>query len=263
MEDKGSRVEGACRYFWVALEFVAANRSRGQFINLKFKASAKIENDCELTNDCLTNPKLFLLSLLLQTLAANRAHTKVLGKSVLRDRRMANPRECVPCSMRSNCIRWGKSRNKEGSPPSRCLNQPSLSFTPFNRTCYNANPRPDALMKEQLVEMTGLSPRVIRVWFQNKRCKDKKKTIQMKLQMQQEKVSQVSWQDMQKIKLTVVWWSVLGGSQARLWRHAGHPNDRQLAGATRFATKSAGFGCPDISTAMESLKRLRPACRSR
>lgn len=32
------------------------------------------------------------------------------------------------------------------------------------RTCYNANPRPDALMKEQLVEMTGLSPRVIRVW---------------------------------------------------------------------------------------------------
>ena len=43
-------------------------------------------------------------------------------------------------------------------------------------------------MKEQLVEMTGLSPRVIRVWFQNKRCKDKKKTIAMKIQMQQEKV---------------------------------------------------------------------------
>ncbi|CAH2098503.1 unnamed protein product [Euphydryas editha] len=55
------------------------------------------------------------------------------------------------------------------------------------RTCYAANPRPDALMKEQLVEMTGLSPRVIRVWFQNKRCKDKKKTMQLKMQMQQEK----------------------------------------------------------------------------
>ncbi|XP_063834245.1 insulin gene enhancer protein ISL-1 isoform X2 [Ostrinia nubilalis] len=54
-------------------------------------------------------------------------------------------------------------------------------------TCYAANPRPDALMKEQLVEMTGLSPRVIRVWFQNKRCKDKKKTLQLKMQMQQEK----------------------------------------------------------------------------
>lgn len=55
------------------------------------------------------------------------------------------------------------------------------------------NSRPDALVKEQLVEMTQLSPRVIRVWFQNKRCKDKKKTIAMKLQMQQEKVSWKQW----------------------------------------------------------------------
>ncbi|XP_069786440.1 insulin gene enhancer protein ISL-2B-like [Narcine bancroftii] len=48
------------------------------------------------------------------------------------------------------------------------------------RTCYAANPRPDALMKQQLIEMTGLSSRVIRVWFQNKRCKDKKKSILQK-----------------------------------------------------------------------------------
>lgn len=41
-------------------------------------------------------------------------------------------------------------------------------------------------MKEQLVEMTGLSPRVIRVWFQNKRCKDKKKSILMKQLQQQQ-----------------------------------------------------------------------------
>ncbi|XP_036211152.1 insulin gene enhancer protein ISL-2 [Myotis myotis] len=54
------------------------------------------------------------------------------------------------------------------------------------RTCYAANPRPDALMKEQLVEMTGLSPRVIRVWFQNKRCKDKKKSLLMKQLQQQQ-----------------------------------------------------------------------------
>ena len=56
------------------------------------------------------------------------------------------------------------------------------------RTCYGANPRPDALMKEQLVEMTGLSPRVIRVWFQNKRCKDKKKTILLKQMQEQQRV---------------------------------------------------------------------------
>lgn len=37
--------------------------------------------------------------------------------------------------------------------------------------------------------MTGLSARVIRVWFQNKRCKDKKKSIEYKAQIEQEKVS--------------------------------------------------------------------------
>lgn len=41
-------------------------------------------------------------------------------------------------------------------------------------------------MKEQIVEISGLSPRVIRVWFQNKRCKDKKN--QIKQEMQQEQV---------------------------------------------------------------------------
>jgi hypothetical protein len=45
------------------------------------------------------------------------------------------------------------------------------------RSYYMANPRPDAALKEHLVELTGLSPRVIRVWFQNKRCKDKKKSV--------------------------------------------------------------------------------------
>lgn len=81
----------------------------------------------------------------------------------------------------------GGSASGDGKPTRvrTVLNEKQLHTL---RTCYAANPRPDALMKEQLVEMTGLSPRVIRVWFQNKRCKDKKKTILMKQQMQQEKV---------------------------------------------------------------------------
>ena len=59
------------------------------------------------------------------------------------------------------------------------------------KTCYSANPRPDALMKEQLVEMTGLSPRVVRVWFQNKRCKDKKLQIRAsEKQLQRDAVSE-------------------------------------------------------------------------
>jgi len=75
------------------------------------------------------------------------------------------------------------------------------------RTCYGANPRPDALMKEQLVEMTGLSPRVIRVWFQNKRCKDKKRSILMKqLQLQQQQQQQ-QHQDKVIVSLHCIRWT--------------------------------------------------------
>ena len=43
------------------------------------------------------------------------------------------------------------------------------------KSSYDDNPMPDAQMREQVVEMTGLSARVVRTWFQNKRCLDKKK----------------------------------------------------------------------------------------
>ena len=67
------------------------------------------------------------------------------------------------------------------------------------RSCYAANCRPDALMKEQLTEITGLSARVIRVWFQNKRCKDKKRSIALK-QLQEQQAKQ------QKIGEQVFFW---------------------------------------------------------
>ncbi|VDM16499.1 unnamed protein product [Hydatigera taeniaeformis] len=90
----------------------------------------------------------------------------------------------------NHLVRNGSGGGKTGGKRSKeqkttrvrtVLNEKQLHML---RTCYAANPRPDALMKEQLVEMTGLSPRVIRVWFQNKRCKDKKKQIMIK-QMEQ------------------------------------------------------------------------------
>ena len=85
----------------------------------------------------------------------------------------------------------GKKANDRKSARARTvLSEKQLNIL---KTCYSANPRPDALMKEQLVEMTGLSPRVIRVWFQNKRCKDKKlQNRLMEKQMQRETVRKFS-----------------------------------------------------------------------
>ena len=85
-------------------------------------------------------------------------------------------------------VRHVHKQNSEHKPTRvrTVLNEKQLQVL---RNCYQANPRPDALLKERLVEMTGLSPRVIRVWFQNKRCKDKKRSIAIKMMQQQEKVS--------------------------------------------------------------------------
>ncbi|XP_040574243.1 insulin gene enhancer protein isl-1 isoform X2 [Lepeophtheirus salmonis] len=67
-----------------------------------------------------------------------------------------------------------KSSNRRVGRVRTVLSEKQLSI--LNK-CYNNNPRPDANVKEQMVEMTSLSHRVIRVWFQNKRCKDKKRQI--------------------------------------------------------------------------------------
>ncbi|VDO11903.1 unnamed protein product [Brugia timori] len=78
-------------------------------------------------------------------------------------------------------------KDKQSTRVRTVLNEKQLMTL---KACYAANARPDAMMKEHLVEMTGLSPRVIRVWFQNKRCKDKKRQIAMKhLQQKAETVS--------------------------------------------------------------------------
>ncbi|XP_032886821.1 insulin gene enhancer protein ISL-1 isoform X1 [Amblyraja radiata] len=89
-----------------------------------------------------------------------------------------------PISVRQPALRPHVHKQPEKTTRVRTvLNEKQLHTL---RTCYAANPRPDALMKEQLVEMTSLSPRVIRVWFQNKRCKDKKRSVLMKQLQQQQ-----------------------------------------------------------------------------
>ena len=88
----------------------------------------------------------------------------------------SSPNSAYLHSCFSNSTSGGGSGSSNGKPARirTVLNEKQLHTL---RACYGANPRPDALMKEQLVEMTGLNPRVIRVWFQNKRCKDKKKNM--------------------------------------------------------------------------------------
>lgn len=134
------------------------------------------------------------------------------------------------------------------------------------RTCYAANPRPDALMKEQLVEMTGLSPRVIRVWFQNKRCKDKKKSILMKqLQQQQHSDKTVSARPGRRggrcgwgARAAVALYPRVPAEPAGPHRDAAggrqpHPPRERRAGQRR--------GGPDLPAALEGAQRVRPAER--
>nr|CAD2144956.1 unnamed protein product [Meloidogyne enterolobii] len=69
-------------------------------------------------------------------------------------------------------------RGKKEKPTQRIRTVLNESQLKLLKQSYNTNQRPDTSIKEQLVEQTGLNARVIRVWFQNKRCKDKKRQIE-------------------------------------------------------------------------------------
>ncbi|XP_064190102.1 insulin gene enhancer protein ISL-2-like [Anguilla rostrata] len=70
---------------------------------------------------------------------------------------------------------WDRGRSRAGGVRVRTV----LSDAQLRalRSCYSRTPRPDARVKLRLGQLTGLSPRVIRVWFQNKRCKDKRSSL--------------------------------------------------------------------------------------
>jgi len=65
-------------------------------------------------------------------------------------------------------VRGSKKRDKPTQRIRTVLNESQLKIL---KQMYHSNQRPDTVTKDHLVEMTGLSSRVIRVWFQNKRCK--------------------------------------------------------------------------------------------
>ena len=82
----------------------------------------------------------------------------------------------------------GKRRPGKTTRQRTVLNEKQLTVL---HTFYDNNCRPDAIMKEQLTAMTGLPQRVIRVWFQNKRCKDKKRSIALKQQQEEHQQMQI------------------------------------------------------------------------
>lgn len=123
-----------------------------------------------------------------QTIAANTSTTPPLSSSMLR---CSSPKSDISSTAAPMIGSNSSSSSTSSKKPKKDKPKTTRIRTVLNekqlmtlRACYNANARPDALMKEQLVEMTGLSARVIRVWFQNKRCKDKKRQIAMKQQQQ-------------------------------------------------------------------------------
>ncbi|KAI6182743.1 Zinc finger and Homeobox domain containing protein [Aphelenchoides bicaudatus] len=69
----------------------------------------------------------------------------------------------------------GGRKSKKDKPTQRIRTVLTEQQLKILKHMYTINQRPDATTKETLVQQTGLSQRVIRVWFQNKRCKDKKK----------------------------------------------------------------------------------------
>lgn len=116
-------------------------------------------------------------------------------------------------------------------------------------------------MKEQLVEMTGLSPRVIRVWFQNKRCKHNKKTNALKIQMEQEKVRKLSRINRdENVNSENI--SSTGDEANWLWTNAWSAIDRHQPGEKwRIANQPARIRGDVFSTALEDDFRSRHARR--
>jgi hypothetical protein len=89
-------------------------------------------------------------------------------------------RSSISSSSNNSLGSMSMKKSKKDKPSTRVRTVLSESQLRILKQMYTQNSRPDAVTKDHLVEATGLSARVIRVWFQNKRCKDKKRQTAMK-----------------------------------------------------------------------------------
>ncbi|KAI6178598.1 Zinc finger and Homeobox domain containing protein [Aphelenchoides besseyi] len=84
----------------------------------------------------------------------------------------------------------GGKKSKKDKPTQRVRTVLTEQQLKILKHMYTQNQRPDGATKEKLVEQTGLNQRVIRVWFQNKRCKDKKRQTALREQQEHQEKEQ-------------------------------------------------------------------------
>ena len=80
---------------------------------------------------------------------------------------------CPPMPVNMVSERKSRKRKMERKPRERTV----YSDTQLNKLInfYQENPRPSTQLKEKIAEELGISKKKVSVWFQNRRCKDKKK----------------------------------------------------------------------------------------
>jgi len=152
-------------------------------VNLNFESnsSALSSSSCQLSSSGSPSPpsdaELVTVSQLAATNHPNRMCTQA-SRNVCIDSQCWRTAASTPACTDDVDLPTTKSKPAaeakcEKSPRLRTvLNEYQLHVL---KTCYAVTSQPDQATKERLERMTGLAARVIRVWFQNKRCKDKKR----------------------------------------------------------------------------------------
>ncbi|KAL7672628.1 hypothetical protein ACOME3_007512 [Neoechinorhynchus agilis] len=82
---------------------------------------------------------------------------------------------CQNCSIQSRIPLM--PQNQQGQRRKRARTVLTMQQRTLFRRTFDENPKPSRRLREQLAVETGLTPRVIQVWFQNERAKMKRDRI--------------------------------------------------------------------------------------